>query len=598
GENRSMSLPVTVRHPQGLFLPRTYVCYRASAPVTIDGNLEEKAWWDAPWTQAFEDHQAPNAPAPWRTTRAAMLWDDDNVYFAARLQEENVWGTITRRDAVIYLDNDFEIFLDVDGRGDHYYELEINALNTAWDMYHPKEYHRRSCLESAYDVPGLRHAVQVQGTLNYHHDTDTGWTVEVAWPWQGLAEHRPGRTLPPRRGQVMRVNFSRVQYEHDYSGPACAKQPGPCQDWIWNSTNTGDLHMPEAWGRVYFTDRVAGTEPDAGIEALASRPALARPPSPWQGAHGPGGGARPSGDGTAAAARSARTPGAGAGAAGGLHRGGEQAGETAGAPRAPRARGARGLQADRAPDTEDMVWIPPGTFTMGPDPSDPQRSPAHEVALPGYWIDRYPVTVARFAAFLNSGGQDEHYAPHMANPDECGVLREGDGRYRAVAGRQAHPAVYVGRPAAAAYAAWAGKLLPTEAQWERAARGPEGRTYPWGEAPPSPERANYDYLFGGTTEVGSFPAGATPEGIYDLAGNVKEWCRDEYHSYPGGAPMLDFSGMAELDEHQQASLQRELFCVRGGGWSKQEPNLASAYRDADGAGRWFFSLGCRCVREE
>jgi serine/threonine-protein kinase len=186
----------------------------------------------------------------------------------------------------------------------------------------------------------------------------------------------------------------------------------------------------------------------------------------------------------------------------------------------------------------------------------------------------------------------------MANPDECGIVRDADGSYSMAAGREHHPVVYVSHTAAIAYAAWAGKQLPTEAQWERAARGLEGRTYPWGEAPPAPELANYDYLYGGTTEVGALPAGATPDGILDLAGNVKEWCRDEYHSYPGGAPMLPFGPDDDLDEHQQAALTRVLYCVRGGGWSKQAGNLASAYRDADGAGRWFFSLGFRCVREE
>lgn len=527
-------LPITQRHPQGLFLPRTYVCYRASAPIVVDGHLDKQAWREAPWTEPFEDHQAPNAPAPWRLTRAAALWDDEHLYFAARLQEENVWGSITERDAVIYHDNDFEIFLDIDGRGDNYYEFEINPLNTVWDMFHPREYHRRSCLVTAYDIDGVRHAVQVQGTLNNHHDTDAGWTVEVAWPWRAIAEHgRTRASVPPGRGQMMRVNFSRVQYPHDTSGLVCDKVPDSrCEDWIWNSTNAGDLHIPEAWGRFCFSDRVAGAEPDSEIEALAA-PVVRPQPAP-----------------------------------------------------APRA-------------DDDMVWIEPGSITMGPDPSSADTSPAHEVELDGYWIDRYPVTVAQFAAFLNETGIDEHYCDYMANPHQCGIVSAAGGAYEVVPGREAHPVVYVSHAAATAYAAWYDRLLPTEAQWERAARGLTGRTYPWGEAPPTPERANYDYHYGGTTPVGALPAGASEEGICDLAGNVKEWCRDEYLSYPGGALMLDFDdGTPGLDWIQEAALQRELYCVRGGGWSKQEANIVGAYRDADGPGRWFFSLGFRCVREE
>ena len=190
--------------------------------------------------------------------------------------------------------------------------------------------------------------------------------------------------------------------------------------------------------------------------------------------------------------------------------------------------------------------------------------------LPGYWIDRYPVTVAQYAAFLNETGLEEHYAEFMANPHECGIVARGDGRYDVVPGRQDHPVVYVSWHAASAYAAWHDKMLPTEAQWERAARGLAGRTYPWGDDPPTPERANYDYCYGGTTPVGAFAAGASDEGVFDLAGNAKEWCRDEYHPYPGGAPMLAFDAATpDLDEHQRAALTRQLYCVRGGGWTKQ-----------------------------
>ena len=528
----SNPLPTTSRHPLGLFLPRSYVVYRTAESLTIDGHLDKKAWWDAPWTQPFEDHQAPNAPAPWRMTQAAMLWDDEYLYFAARLQEENVWGSITERDAVIYHDNDFEIFLDIDERGDNYYEFEINPLNTVWDMFHPREYHRRACLETAYDVPGLRHAVQVQGTLNNHHDVDTGWTVEVAWPWQAFVEHgRTQATIPPVSGQAFRVNFSRVQYPHDSSGLSCAKVEGSrCEDWIWNSTNCGDLHMPEAWGRVWFSDQPAGTEPDTVTEARASSWLQPRP---------------------------------------------EVSDAVAG----------------------DMVWIEPCRITMGPDESSQDTSPAHEVELEGYWIDRHPVTVAQYAGFLDETSFDEHYVEVMANPNECGIIADGAGGYSVVAGRENYPVVYVSHQGALAYAAWNERQLPTEAQWERAARGVDGRTWPWGEDAPTTAHANYDYHYGGTTPIGSFPLGVTDEGVWDLAGNVKEWCFDEYHPYPGGGAMLPFDAdTPDLDWIQQASLTRELYCVRGGGWSKQPANIRATYRDADGGGRWFFSLGFRTVK--
>ena len=135
------------------------------------------------------------------------------------------------------------------------------------------------------------------------------------------------------------------------------------------------------------------------------------------------------------------------------------------------------MSGDVEPPPRDMVWIPPCKITMGPDESAPYTSPAHEVVLDGYWIDRHPVTVSQFAAFLNETALDEHYVEAMANPNECGILADGSGGYEVVPGREDYPVVYT---VALAYTAWYDRQLPTEAQWERAARGLDGRTYPLG----------------------------------------------------------------------------------------------------------------------
>ncbi|MCC7261744.1 MAG: SUMF1/EgtB/PvdO family nonheme iron enzyme [Candidatus Latescibacteria bacterium] len=513
-----LARPPALNSVPGPFVPRHYVCYRASGPITVDGHLNEKAWQDAEWSQPFQDHQAPYAPEPWKTTRFKMLYDDTNLYFAAQLQEENVWGTLHKRDCVIYYDNDFEIFLDATADGVGYYEFEINPLNTAWDMFHETDYHRASALHSDYDVTGLRHVVQVQGTLNYHYDEDEGWTVEVSWPLASLRERNRRVSLPVRRGDTWRLNFSRVQYLHIYDHLFPAMVPkSPCEDWIWQSTDTGDLHNPEMWGKVIFSDQVAGTVKDQELERGFP-----------------------------------------------VRR----------APRPPRAR------------TPEMVWLPPCTFTMGPDPTDALRSPAHQVEVGGFWMDPYPVRVAEFAAFLNAGDHHQHYNTWMRIPERCGIVREGD-QYRVVAGREQYPVVYVGYEAAAAYAAFYGKALPSEAQWERAARGPEGRYYPWGNQPLSPQRANYDFHYGGTTPVGSFPQGATPEGIFDLVGNVKEYTTSLFESYPGGEPMI-YLGMREPFIHPHTVFR----VVRGGAWTKQAGCMAAAYRDAHGS----LNLGFRCIR--
>ncbi|MDA0334509.1 MAG: SUMF1/EgtB/PvdO family nonheme iron enzyme [bacterium] len=514
------ALPPALNTWPGRYQPRTYVCYRASGPIRIDGKLDEKAWRDAQWSQLFEDHQAPYAPSPWKTTRFKMLYDDEFLYFGAQMQEENVWGRLSERDCVIYHDNDFEVFLDATADGVGYYEFEMNALNTVWDMFHETDYHRASALHTLYDVTGLRHAVDVQGTLNCHHDEDVGWTVEVRWPLTSLLERNDRVKLPIERGDMWRLNFSRVQYMHIYDRLVPAMVPkSPCEDWIWQSTGTGDLHNPEMWGKVLFSDRPAGTVVDGELErgfALLAEPAR-------------------TGDGEA-----------------------------------------------------DMILLPACTFTMGPDPTDAARSPAHEVPVEAMWMDRCPVTVAQYTVFLNAGGHDKHYSTWMRIPEHCGIRRLGPGQYECVAGREAYPVVYVTVEGAAAYAAHNGKQLPSEAQWERAARGEDGRIYAWGNQPIDPSYANYDFHYGGTTVVGSFPRGATPEGILDLTGNVKEITTSLFEPYPGGEPMI-YLGMREPFIYETIT---RLPVMRGGAWTKQQACMAAAYRDAHGS----LNLGFRCIR--
>ena len=141
------------------------------------------------------------------------------------------------------------MFLDPTADGVGYFELEVNPLNTMWDMFHETNYHRASALHTLYDVEGMEHAVHVQGTLNWHRDTDTGWTVELKIPLHSLRQQNPRMSLPIKHGDIWRANFSRVQYLHLYDRLSPTKIPEtPCEDWIWQSTDTGDLHNPEMWG--------------------------------------------------------------------------------------------------------------------------------------------------------------------------------------------------------------------------------------------------------------------------------------------------------------------------------------------------------------
>jgi hypothetical protein len=187
-----------------------------------------------------------------------MLWDDNCLYVAALLEEPHVWGTLTKHDSVIFHDNDFEIFIDPDGDNHEYYEIEINTLNTEWDLFLKAPYRDHGSAKNAWEISGLKTAVHVVGTLNDSSDTDTSWSVELAIPWKALGEfaHRPA---PPRDGDQWRVNFSRVEWRHEIVNSQYRKVPNAPEDnWVWSPQGVVDMHCPERWGYVQFTTAAPG----------------------------------------------------------------------------------------------------------------------------------------------------------------------------------------------------------------------------------------------------------------------------------------------------------------------------------------------------
>lgn len=243
--------------------PRVYDAPRAPTPPVIDGRLDDSAWALAPRSAQFIDIEGPSRPTPHLSTRVRMVWDDDFMYLGAEMEEAHLWATITERDAVIYQDNDFEVFIDPDGDTHEYYELEINALGTEWDLFLVRPYRDGGPALNAWDIPGLRTAVALNGTLNDPSDVDRGWSVEIAIPWNVLREaaHRPA---PPEADDVWRVNFSRVQWELDATDGDYVKRtdedgdPLPESNWVWSPQGLIAMHYPEMWGFVRFADGEAG----------------------------------------------------------------------------------------------------------------------------------------------------------------------------------------------------------------------------------------------------------------------------------------------------------------------------------------------------
>ena len=225
--------------------PKSYDCLKTSTPIHIDGKLNEKAWKAAAWTPDFVDIEGSLKPLPRFRTRTKMLWDDKYLYIAAELEEPDVKATLTQHDTVIFHDNDFEVFLKppVDNPG--YFEFEINALNTSWDLFLNKPYNQGGKADNSWDIPGLKSAVSIQGTLNESADKDKSWTVEIAIPWSAFASRLP--VTKPQPGTQWRINFSRVEWLHGHQQPNLKED-----NWVWSPQGVINMHVPDKWGYVNF----------------------------------------------------------------------------------------------------------------------------------------------------------------------------------------------------------------------------------------------------------------------------------------------------------------------------------------------------------
>jgi hypothetical protein len=257
-----------------------YTCLRVGERFPIDGDLEKPCWQRAPWSSRFVD-LVSGVPG-FLDTRAAALWDDENLYVAFRVEEPNVVARLTERDSLVWNENDVEIFI---GGEDCYYEFEINALGTVYEVFYiwqdalgngsrfdTPEFDLRERKVDVlggfqdalrhgrhprgarwafmdWDFPGLKTAVRVQGTLNDPSDVDRGWTVELAFPWKGMAVLAGSRPIPPRDGDVWRMDFSRFE-RLEYCGVKAEPHPG----WALNRHGVYDSHSPERFSFVRFSD--------------------------------------------------------------------------------------------------------------------------------------------------------------------------------------------------------------------------------------------------------------------------------------------------------------------------------------------------------
>lgn len=258
-----------------------YNCFRVSRPPRLDGGLEDENWRRAPKSEPFVDI-VDGRPAVFET-RMAALWDETAFYLAYWLEEPDVRARFTERDSFLWTENDAEFFI---AGPDAYYEFQVNARGTIYEVFyvwqdaylragfgarpefdlargnvdvlggfqdglrHGRHPRGKRWAFMDWDFPGLRWAVHVDGTLNNGRDVDRGWTFEAAFPWKGFELLAGGRPLPPRDGDVWRMDFSR--FEPPSAGTTAGK---PDPGWSLNRHGVYDSHIPEVFSFVHFRDR-------------------------------------------------------------------------------------------------------------------------------------------------------------------------------------------------------------------------------------------------------------------------------------------------------------------------------------------------------
>ncbi len=238
--------------------PKGYVAGQIKEPLRIDGKLDDSGWASAPWTEDFTDIEGDAKLRPHFRTRAKIVWDKDYLYIGAELQEPHVWGTLTEHDSVIFRDNDFEVFIEPDGDNHNYYEFELNALNTTWDLLLEKAYKDGGPARNEFELTGTKSAVFVDGTLNDPRDEDRGWSLEIAFPWAALKQ-KTDAACPPADMDLWRVSFSRVEWLIQVVQGKYVKPPGQKEaNWVWSPQGIIDMHRPERWGMVRFSKQRPG----------------------------------------------------------------------------------------------------------------------------------------------------------------------------------------------------------------------------------------------------------------------------------------------------------------------------------------------------
>jgi hypothetical protein len=236
---------------------RHYDCVRNNGPIVIDGVGDEFAWQLAPEVGVFTRFQHDDMTPEYRTT-AKMLWDEDHLYLLVAVDDPDIWSTMEEGDKdCLCKEETIELFIDADGDEKDYAEIHINCLNTINDIWIPQNNFKYADGASvdwtdlyAWPQEGMRHAVKNYGTVNDPTDVDRGSVFELAMPWKGFGKIAGTANIPPRPGDVWRINVNR--YERPRSRDGELKKVMELSGWA--PLDLSSYHVPERFGYVRFVE--------------------------------------------------------------------------------------------------------------------------------------------------------------------------------------------------------------------------------------------------------------------------------------------------------------------------------------------------------
>ena len=244
-------------------IPKSYIAYHTTENLKIDGSDTEVSWSKAEWTDLFIDIEGIKKPT--YNTQVKMMWDDTNFYILAKMDEPHVWADIKNHDEIVFYNNDFEVFVDPDGDTYNYYEIEVNAINTIWDLFITKPYREKNnVVLNDWTATGLKSAIKIDGTLNNATDVDKGWMLELAIPWSVYKKSYFDKNVP--KDSFWRVNFSRVNWDYQITDGKYERKKDdkekylPEYNWVWSPQGVINMHEPEHWGYVYFSSKEVGAK--------------------------------------------------------------------------------------------------------------------------------------------------------------------------------------------------------------------------------------------------------------------------------------------------------------------------------------------------